>query len=487
MELLKLYNKTISLMSKVSHFSPQLSKDDGASLCVIISGNDKVYAGVTGIRILNGEVMKACSEYNAVLSMLADGCLIAEQMMIVSFKDGSICKPSSECIDILCRADGNNSQCEIAVSSESSVKVCEINGVKISEKSASAEQPVVSETAAESVPPVKSIMPEPTVESVPPVKSIVSEPTAESVPPVKSIVPETAAEPVPSFTSEPVAKSLHESALPIEEIPEFSEKPISEDFSFEEKFGFDFDDAPAAPVPTLADQKPKTIQPEQPVNPIPEQNPNIIQGMNPQFVQPNNMPAYSQSQGYPYQPQGYPQPNYPYPQQGYPQGYSYPQQGYPQPNVNPQFVQPDAHQQGYSQQYPYGQQPNQSGNISQGTFPQPYPQTPVSSQPLQSVYPHQPSQYNSSHYVNTSIGSNSQPIGSVPLSSGVKSKFKQRLNKFISDEVPSAPVAPVAPATPVKPAEETLSKGEIRKIARDKKKMAKVNAEFKKRMKDLGY
>lgn len=440
MELLKLYNKAISLISNVNKFRPQTDGNGDTALCVVISENDKVYAGITGIRIRNGEVMKACPEYNAFLSMIADGCVTAKQMMTVSFNDGSVCRPCSECIGMLYKFDENNAGCEIAVSSENYVMASELVSV---------------ETAGESEP---------------------AEPVVESVTDVQETY-----------------------ALPIEEVPEFSEEPISDSFTFEEKFGFDFDDTPTEPVQTLSGSNTETIpaQPEQPVNPVPEQYQNMPQGMNPQFMQPN-MQNYSQSQGYPYQPQGYPQgyngmnpqfvqPNmqnysqsqaYPYQPQGYPQGY-------PQPNgANPQFVQPDMQQQGYVQQYPYGQQPNQPVNANQGNFPsnaQPYPQNPVNSQPLQNVYPHQPAPYISSHYMNTSSMNSSQPVGSVPLSSGGKSKFKQRLNKFMGEDAPSAPVQPT------KPVEESLSKDEIKKIARDKKKMAKVNADFKKRMKDLGY
>ncbi|MDE6678922.1 MAG: hypothetical protein K2K02_07760 [Ruminococcus sp.] len=418
MELLELYNKAMELVEDVKKFRPQIADNGDFSLCVVVNSNDEIYAGVTGIRISEGKVIKACSEYNALMSMLFDGHINAKQMMTVSVADGSICRPCSECMDMLYKADENNTQCEIAVTREESVKACELENMQTSMNE----------------------------------------------------------------ISEPV--NIHP---PVEEVPAFSEEPISESFSFEEKFGFDFDDTPATPVQTLSPQnsEPENVQSEQPVNPYTEQYQNIPQGMNPQFVQPNNMPAYTQSQGYPYQQQqGYPQ-GYPYPQQPvYPQGYPYPQQPYPQQNnypqpnnMNPQFVQPDM-QYGYSQQnyQPYGQQPVQSAN--QGNFPynnaQPYPQNSISnSQPLQNVSPHQSAPYASSR---------SHTIGSVPLSGEGKSKFRQRLNKFMGEESPVISPEPVR-----KSAEESLSKSEIKKLARDKKKMAKVNADFKKRMKDLGY
>lgn len=403
MELVELYSKALHLVEEVKNFRSQTAEEKEASLCIIISDNDRIYAGVTGIRISCENVMTACAEYNALMSMIADGSVLAKQMMTISFADGAVCRPCSECIDMLYKADENNTQCEIAVSAYKSIKACELDSTE------TPSEPEAPEVAAE--------------------------------------IPET-------------------SLSPMEEIPSFSDEPVSDDFSFEEKFGFDFDDTPpeaAAPVQTLTEEKqePQTV-------PMPEQPQNVMpQGMNPQFLQPD-MQNYTQSQGYPYpQPQGYPQQQgYPYPQQAYPQGYPYPQQNsYPQP---------------------YPQQNSQYGqSLNQGSFPynpQPYSQNTVQNQPLQSVSPHQPAPYTSSRYINSSRGSGSVPTGSVPLSGEGKSKFRQRLNKFVGED------NPVVSATPVtKPAEESLSKEELKKLARDKKKMAKVNADFKKRMKDLGY
>lgn len=404
MELVELYSKALNLVEEVKNFRSQTAEEKDASLCVIISESDKIYAGVTGIRISGENVTTACSEYNALMSMISDGSVSAKQMMTVSFADGTVCRPCSECIDMLYKANENNIQCEIAVSADKSVKACELDSTG---------------TIAE--------------------------------------IPE-----IP-----------HSS---VEETPSFSEEPVSESFSFEEKFGFDFDDTPSepvAPVQTLADQnqEPQTVpMPEQPQNFMP-------QGMNPQFLQPENIQNYTQSQGYPYpQQQGYPQ-GYPYPQQAYPQGYPYPQQSsYSQQNgMNPQFIQPE-NMQNYQQ---YGQPANQ-GNFPYN--PQPYSQNTVQSQPLQSVSPHQSAPYVSSHYINNSMGSGSVPTGSVPLSGEGKSKFRQRLNKFVNEDNPVIPTH-----SENKSMEENLSKDELKKMARDKKKMAKVNADFKKRMKDLGY
>ncbi|MDE6833811.1 MAG: hypothetical protein K2J39_06175 [Ruminococcus sp.] len=408
MELIELYNKAFELVEKVKNFRSQTIEEKDSTLCVVVTESGNIYAGVTGIRISNGTVTKACAEYNALMSMLCDGVSCVRQMMTVSIADNSVCPPCSEAVDILCRISENNNQCEVAVSVDKAVKVCELDTVS-----------------------------------------------------AYSINNEVSAEPAYTPTST------------FEEVPAFSEEPVSDTFSFEEKFGFDFDDTPSVPVEpvhTLSEASQEQIQ-----NPVPEQ-PVMPQGMNPQFIQPDNMQNY-QSQSYQYPQQQMYQQGYPYPQQ---QGYPYPQQNpySQQNNMNPQFIQPD-NMQNYTQSQNYQQygQP-----MNQGSFPynpQPYPQNTIPSQPLNSVSPHQPAPYVSHHYMNST---GSVPLGSVPLSGEGKSKFRQRLSKFVGEDSHMSKPAPVS-----KPAEENLSKEELKKMARDKKKMAKVNADFKKRMKDLGY
>ncbi|MDE5861444.1 MAG: hypothetical protein K2H28_04545 [Ruminococcus sp.] len=415
MELIELYGKALELVEEVKKFRSQTTEEN-LSLCILVTDTDNIYAGVTGIRISNGAVTTACSEYNALMSMICDGIVCVKQMMTVSFDDNSVCLPCSDCIDVLCRISEENNQCEVAVSVSESVKVYELDSIsgQFTENNKITEIP--------------------------------SEPEFK---------------PTSTF----------------EEVPAFSEEPVSDTFSFEEKFGFDFDDTPAepvTPVQTLSETKQETVQ-----NTIPEQ-PVMPQGMNPQFIQPDNIQNYSSQnyqQGYPYPQQPYQQTQgYPYPQQ---QGYPYPQQNpyTQQGNMNPQFVQPDNVQNYPSQNYQQYGQP-----VNQGSFPynpQPYPQNNIPSQPLNNLSPHQPAPYVSHHYMNST---GSVPLGSVPLSGEGKSKFRQRLSKFVGeDNHVSTPV----PAS--RPAEESLSKEELKKMARDKKKMAKVNAEFKKRMKDLGY
>ncbi|MDE7138912.1 MAG: hypothetical protein K2O29_10755 [Ruminococcus sp.] len=423
MELVELYNRAVLLIEEVRKVGGHTADEKDASLCVIVSSNNEIiYAGVNGLKISDGKVSVACSEYNAIMSMIASGCVTAEKMMTVSFVDGSICRPCSECIDMLYKADENNSQCEIAVSIEKSVKACELE-TQTDESLVSAESETVSVS---------------------------------------------------------------------EEVPAFSPEPVSENLSFEEKFGFYFDDTPAEPVPTLANQTESQPVYQRTNTNINEQNNSfqfmeqypsnsVQQNMNGQFIQPDVQPYSQPMQNYAQQSQGYPQQNM-YSNQV--------QQGV----MNPQFIQPNMQQysnniqpqpypqnmQGYSQ--PYAQPVNPS--VNQGSFPSnanPYYQKPVNSQPLQNVYPHQPATPVSSHYQNSGGVNVSQPLTSVPLSGEGKSKFRQRLSKFMNDDMPVSTVSNEESNS------KNVSMGDIKKQARDKKKMAKVNADFKKRMKDLGY
>ena len=191
MELVELYNKALNLVEEVKNFRSQIAEEKDASLCIIVSDSDKIYAGVTGIRISGENVITACSEYNALMSMIADGSVSVKQMMTVSFADGTICRPCNECIDMLYKADENNTQCEIALSAYKAVKACELDNAEMTaELEFSVEEPETPHS-------------------------------------------------------------------PIEEVPSFSAEPVSDSFSFEEKFGFDFDDTPSeitTPVQTLANQ-----------------------------------------------------------------------------------------------------------------------------------------------------------------------------------------------------------------------------------------
>ena len=170
-------------------------------------------------------------------------------------------------------------------------------------------------------------------------------------------------------------------------------------------------------------------------------------------ITPNQQHGYPQ-QGYPqggYPQQGYPQPGYP--QQGYPQG-GYPQQGYPQGGYP---------QQGYGHGgYPQQGYPQQQGGFPQGMNAAPYRQGYTG----HSVHGGAP--------MRNGVYQQSQSV-SVTLTSkpGGESAFKKRLNSFLdTDDADMANGADSADAG--------MSKEDMLKQAKDRKKIAKANLNLKK-------
>ncbi len=190
---------------------------------------------------------------------------------------------------------------------------------------------------------------------------------------------------------------------------------------------------------------------------------------------PNINPTQQQGypQGYPQQ-GGFPQQGYPqqgFPQQGYPQQGGFPQQGYPQQG----FPQQGYPQQGYPQGYPQQGYPQQ-GYPQQGYPQQGYPQQGGFPQGMNAAPYRQgyagPSVHGSS-VVRNGMYQQSQSV-SVTLTSkpGGESAFKKRLNNFLGDDDDSSGSELSGDAG--------MSKEDMLKQAKDRKKIAKANLNLKK-------
>ena len=184
--------------------------------------------------------------------------------------------------------------------------------------------------------------------------------------------------------------------------------------------------------------------------------------------------AFPQQGGFPQQ--GYPQQGYPqqgYPQQGYPQQ-GYPQQGYPQQGYP---------QQGYPQGYPQQGYPQQGYSQQLGGFPQPNPymnnggnsnsvysnMNPQNAAPYNGGY-HGGSVHVGSGVPNASIYQQSVSVSAMQNAGNVgASAFQKRLSNFFGDEEETMKDAE----------EEGISKDEMLKHAKDKKKVAKASQKLK--------
>ena len=183
--------------------------------------------------------------------------------------------------------------------------------------------------------------------------------------------------------------------------------------------------------------------------------PNLTAAQNPQ--------GFAQQQGRFPQQQGYPQQGYPqqgFPQQGSPQQGGFPQQGYPQQGGFPQ-------QGGYPQQGGFPQQgfPQQGGYPQQG-FPQ---QGGMNAAPYRQAYNGQ-SLHTTSATRNSLYQQNNSVSAALTAKPDGESAFKKRLNSFFDDDTPSDNSVD----------ESGMSKEDMLKQAKDRKKIAKANLNLKK-------
>ena len=395
---------------------PYLEEDSDACLALIIADSGNVFSGVSSITINEGTPEALPAEKIAAMSVVTAG-ETARQMIIISIDDNSFFEPEEAALRLLINNSPENGSCQVMLSPE--------------------------ETA-----PAASLLPNAAEDFMSGYGDDVEAPQ------------EAAPAAVPSAAS-PAAGAPAE---------------FVDGFDVDETNPFAASGGSTSEVKSFYDQ-PADAQ-QQGASGF--NNPFAAQGgENPQqgaFPQGYPQGGYPQQGGFPqqgYPQQGYPQQGFPqqgYPQQGYPQqGYpqqGYPQQGYPQQGYPQGFPQQGYPQQGYPQQggfpqaSPYSGAPGgsayqHSGYLQQGGFPQ---ATPYGTGGHSSVYQH-----------STMMPSgNLNQTHSVMLSNGEGGAFKKRLSSFLGEE----DAAGVDPG-------ESLSKAEMLKQAKERKKVAKANEKYK--------
>lgn len=423
MEINTLYTTAMEYAQKIKDEKPAFLANSDAYLCLILTDSDKLVAGVSGIRVVDGTVETVAADFQSIASLIFEYKAAAKQMIVISFDDYSIVQPGTEAIELLVQANSVNAECEIATSSDSAVRAGELSSQN--------SDPVADfgDFGADD-----DFM------------SGFDDDGTESANGAESAAPQ-------------VGGSVEfANGFTVDENNPFYEPPAS--------------DQPQDAVKSLngAPQGGVNVMFNQPQDALNQG----AAGFNPN--------AYGQPQGYPQQ--GYPQQGYPqqgYPQQGYPQQ-GYPQQGYPQQGY-PQQGYP---QQGYPQQgYPQQGFPQQGGYQSryQGAYGQ---QGQVVSQGIpmggnmggMSGYTgaHTQSAYHTSMPVGGFTQQSKQLSQSVSASVPGGAAFKRRLASFVDDEDDGTSEA----------IEQELhggapSKADLLKAAKQSKKVAKNNSAFRKR------
>ncbi|MDE5738362.1 MAG: hypothetical protein K2H93_08355 [Oscillospiraceae bacterium] len=411
MESKDFYNQAIKLMNDIKNIEPQLVSGSDSELCVLITDKQTVYAGITSVKISDGKIMRACPEFNAIMTMIAAGEITVEKLITISFSSKEVSQPCPECVKLLCDTSPDNKDTEIYVSPNQFSKASELftSNININTDINTNTHENKSAPATEFVTVSEAVSPPPTI----------NKSSKNPLPSANDFV---------GFATEGDDFGFEAAEAPQE--PE-------EQNEFEEKTNANQDNPFYAP-PTM------------------------------QTPAPNIMQQQSYQQQSIYQQQPYSQPQYqqpPYQQQtSMPNSYYYNQQQYqqpPQPNSyyynQPQgqqsiYMQPQSQQSIYMQ--PQGQQslymqPQQSTHFNQ---------SPTNSQAVSNYYgqPQQQSGYYSA-----------PPVAKNPESS----TFKNRLANFMDDETgissASQETASLSKAEMLKQAKER------KKLAKEAKKRGK--------------
>lgn len=428
MELKELYAAMDDLMQKVKKSEPQLSDIYDSALCVLVTDNQHIYGGISGVVINNGNIARTHPEYQAITAMLVSGETCVEKMLTMDFKAKNVISPCQECINLLCRVNRNNLKTVICTSATTTALTEEL----------AKNLKGTGNNAGGVVFPQDNM----SVDSV-------SNDTFDGFD-VPDEMPDGS-----------IIDNLH-----VDESNPFYEPPIDKNLNAQQ---------PQAVQPNYMYSQPNDVlQNQQPYMNNNPAYPNQMQQPNMQHYP--GMPNMQQPGGYPQQMQQQmnPQYNQPYNQQqgGQFNNPNYYQQNPQQPNqqYNPQYN-PQYNNQQYNPQFNNGQQnPQMQPNNQYGQQnPQMQPTGYLGQQPAPAY-----------HQNNNSVLS--QSYRTAAPSGGTSSVFKKRLSSYMNDNV-----APGLPTGQENGDAQVLSKEDMMKQAREKKKMAKVDADFKKKMKKLGF
>ncbi|MBO4867833.1 MAG: hypothetical protein J5582_14935 [Ruminococcus sp.] len=480
MEIKELYDLAKQYAEIITNNKPEYVSENESAICVIVDSNDQPYTGITSVTVRGGMVEILPAETVAVKRFIdyCDGTS-AKGIITMQFKDSKVVETGKVSLAMLGQTNAANGDCAVVTSEEESKALRDI--VPVAEEApvaeaalADAEIPVTAEAPAEETP--------------------AAEPSMEDL--------------MNGFDVD-VAPEADTAAATTESVGAPAE--FADGFSVDSNNPF-FEEAAAAP-----DSEVKTIDSgvksmfDQPDDATRQGAAgfNIPQGGYPQQGMQQGYPQ--QGMGFPQQggvgyPQqgrqsGYPQQGMGYPQQGmqggYPQqGMGYPQQGmqggYPQQGMGyPQ----QGMQQGYPQQGRQAGYPQQGMGFTQQGMQGTYPQQGMQQQPMQGVYPQgtYPQAQNVGGMTSLTmpgVGQTSVQVNEIPSSTVTSTSVSQNArSKSIDDLIKAAEAVTKNPvsADDDDDDEGEMSREEMLKAAKQKKKNAKMNANFKKKMRDSGF
>lgn len=146
MEISAFYNTAKKYMEMLKQAKPGYFSDDDSALCLVMTDSQEIISGVASVKITEGNVEAVHAEKNAIMSMVCDNKKKAVQLVIVSAKDMSICKPCTECLNLLIGLDSGNAMCNVVTSENEAVAV----GSLISDDSSVSEELISGAKSSES-------------------------------------------------------------------------------------------------------------------------------------------------------------------------------------------------------------------------------------------------------------------------------------------------------------------------------------------------
>lgn len=486
MNLQELYNTAVSIMKryKASANKAELYKDK--FVCVIFTEKERVYSGMSETKTEDDTITNTCAEYNAISAMMAANETRIKCIITVGFNDDKITLPCDKCKEYMLEIDEGNINSSVAISKSESVKLESIlpSALKKNGNDEAAENQS-NNTSGDSDDFMNG---KTTVDFVTDFKEDEENP----------------------FYEPPVQEKTESSETT-------EEKPLCEMYTNK-----------PAQVKVLFSTPNHSVQnnmgiPNQMQSAIPPQP--SPQGYNNQMNDYNSMygnnPMYANPQGNAGNNMYGNNPMYANPQGNVNSNSMYgnnPMYAYQQENVNNNCMYADqANQQNMQNYNPYAQTSNQPNNsiyqpqnteysVQQPANNQYYSQNPYyNAQPVGNQMP-SPSQYfqapygqaGNSYFAQPSgqtgmIGSSNQQqsvysTGStdqMQMNTGSGSLFKQRLNDILNTHTPSLPATNQEPTSMANLNEP--SKSDLLKSAREKKKLAKIDAKFAKKVKRKGY
>ena len=540
MNLQELYNTAVSIMKryKASANKAELYKDK--FVCVIFTEKERVYSGMSETKTEDDTITNTCAEYNAISAMMAANETRIKCIITVGFNDDKITLPCDKCKEYMLEIDEGNINSSVAISKSESVKLESIlpSALKKNGNDEAAENQsnntsgdsddfMNGKTTVDFVTDFKEDEENPFYE--PPVqeKTESSETTEEK--PLCEMYTNKPAQ-VKVLFSTPNHSVQNNMGIPNQMQSAIPPQPSPQGYNNQmNDYNSMYGNNPMYANPqgnagnNMYGNNPMYANPQGNVN-------NSMYGNNPMYANPQgnvnnsmygNNPMYANPQGNVDNSMYGNNPMYANPQGNVNSNSMYgnnPMYAYQQENVNNNCMYADqANQQNMQNYNPYAQTSNQPNNsiyqpqnteysVQQPANNQYYSQNPYyNAQPVGNQMP-SPSQYfqapygqaGNSYFAQPSgqtgmIGSSNQQqsvysTGStdqMQMNTGSGSLFKQRLNDILNTHTPSLPATNQEPTSMANLNEP--SKSDLLKSAREKKKLAKIDAKFAKKVKRKGY